>query len=296
MARQYDQVRRAKLREFIFNFARKTLLMAPNLSAPIHPEFTNAYSLPIDLLRLLTLGDRILFGGNIPTALMDFSNGFLYCDDLTIQGTAGVTPAAVLGISAIYRSSLDTVFGIQVPAGQTIIVPTGTTPIPGAQYLVSSVIGAVQANGNVYQIVAGTLGGNACYFLQTVTGQNFDSSMWGAYVSGGTLTPTFIPPASLVQPQGLEISYIYDAQTVGQFDPLFIDALAAELAVKCCKQITKRDPSDKLLAILKAADDSAAAVAGQEKAPRRVQRSPIRDVRRPGGLYRDNTRIGFGFV
>ena len=59
LARWYDQVRRLLLRKYIFNFARKVVLLAPNANAPTHPEFVKGYSLPIDSIRLLKLGDRV---------------------------------------------------------------------------------------------------------------------------------------------------------------------------------------------------------------------------------------------
>lgn len=181
-ARWYDQTRREMLRKYIFNFARKTALLTTDAEAPTHPEFANGYSLPVDFIRLLTLGDRVLYGGAIPSVFFDFSAGYLYCDDHTIQGSSS----------------------------------------------------------------------------------------------------------------NLQINYTFDAQTVGKFDPLFVKVLALQMAVNMAKQITKKDAPDKLLTELKDADLAAAAVAGQEKPPRRVQRSRLRDVRRSGGIFRNNTLIGFG--
>lgn len=291
MARWYDQIRRLLLRKYIFNFARKVVLLTPSASAPSHPEFVNAYALPNDLIRILKLGDRVLWGGAIPTQFYDFSQGYLYCDDLTDQGIGIATPTPTLTVTAIYRSG-ETYQGVVVPAGSTIIAVAGGTPIVGAQYQLSGVVGSTQANGNVYQIVAGLLSSNAVYFLQTTAGQNFDSSSWGVYVSGGLAAVTYIPPGSLANPTGLEFSYIYDAQNVPKFDSAFIDVLAATLAVRTCKKITGKEPSDKLISELRNAEVAAAAIAGQEKPPLRVQRSRIRDVRRSGGIFRNNTVIG----
>ena len=292
MARWYDSTRREMLRKYIFNFARKSVRLTTSANAPAHPEFTNGYALPNDFIRLLTIGDRILYGGAIPTQFFDFNQGFLYCDDLTDQGTGVAVPAPVLGISAIYRSG-DTLAGVVVPAGSTVIVPSGSTPIPGAVYTLGSVGGAVQANGNQYQIVAGTLGNaGAVYFLQTAGGQNFDSAAWSAYTSGGTATPTYVPPGTPQASTGLQVNYVYDVKLVQSFDPLFVKVLWLQLAVNICKKITTKEPSERLLAELLDANMAAAAVAGQEKPPRRVQRSRIRDVRRSGGIFRNNTVIG----
>ena len=104
--------------------------------------------------------------------------------------------------------------------------------------------------------------------------------------------------AALVDPvtllaTGLNVKYIYDAVTVQQFDALFVDVLVIELAKKMAPKFTLK-PS--LVAALDQqlldANLAAAAVAGQERPPVRVQRSHLRDVRRSGGIWTDNTRIG----
>lgn len=291
MQRWYDQTRRLLLRKYIFNFARKVTLLTTDANAPSHPEFVNGYSLPVDLVRILKLGDRVLWGGAIPTQFFDFSAGYLYCDDLTDQGVGVGQAVTTLTITAVYRSG-DTYAGVQVPAGSTVVIVAGGTPIAGAQYQISAVVGTTQLNGNTYTLVAGLLGANAVYYLQTTAGQNFDSSAYTTYVSGGQATATYIPPGAVPASTGLELCYIYDAQNVQKFDAAFIDVLAAQLAVRTCKKITGKDPSDKLLSELRNAELAAAAVAGQEKPPLRVQRSRIRDVRRSGGIFRNNTVIG----
>ena len=184
MSRWYQQTRREMLRKYIFNFARKSVLLTASANAPTHPEFSNGYALPNDFVRLLTIGDRVLYGGAIPTNFFDFNQGFLYCDDLTDQGAAAVPAAA------------------------------------------------------------------------------------------------------------LQVNYIYDVKLVQAFDPLFLKVLVLQLAVNVCKKVTGKEPSERLLSELLDADVAAAAVAGQEKPPRRVQRSRIRDVRRSGGIFRNNTVIG----
>ena len=291
MARWYDQIRRLLLRKYIFNFARKVVLLTVSANAPAHPEFVNGYALPIDIVRILKLGDRILYGGAVPTEFYDFSQGYLYCDDLTDQGVGLAAPTPTLQITGLFRSG-DLYNGVAVPLGSTVVTIAGGTPIPGAQYTVSGVVGSVQTNGNSYQLVAGLLSSYSVYYLQTPGGQNFDSSAWTPYVSGGLLAAIYIPPGSTVQPSGLEFSYTYDATLVQQFDSAFIDVLAATLAARTCKQITKKDPSDKLLSELRNAEVAAAAIAGQEKPPVRVERSRIRAVRRAGGIFRNNTVIG----
>jgi hypothetical protein len=292
-ARHYDATRRKKLRQYIFNFSKRDTTLIKASNAPVHPQFATAYTIPNDLLRLHTLGDWRLYGGNVPTQFFDIANGFIYCDDITDQGVQ-INSTAQLSIIAIYRSG-DVVSGVTVPVGMTVIAVTAGTPIGGAEYLISGVLGTIQLNGNTYQINAGLLSGISVYFLQTASGVNFDSSTYGAYTGGGAATPTYISPGANMVPTNLEICYTSDFTLVPKFDPLFVDVLVLELAKKISPKFTlKPSTIDQIENELKDANLAAAAVAGQEKPPRRVQRSRIRDVRRSGGIFRNNTMIGDG--
>lgn len=90
----------------------------------------------------------------------------------------------------------------------------------------------------------------------------------------------------------VNITYVYDAVTVSAFDPLFIRLLELMLAAAMAYKFTLKN---SLVQAIR--DDladvalSAAAVAGQEKPPRRIQRSNIRDARRFGYRNRDNTHV-----
>lgn len=185
-ARHYDQTRRELLREYIFNFARKPVILTVNPNAPTHPEFVNGYNLPNDFVRLLTIGDRILYGGNTPSVFYDISDGVLYCDD------------------------------------RTALTDSNGDPITG-----------------------------------------------------------------------LQIKYIFDAVVVPKFDSLFIKVFKLQLASNIAYKFTlKASLKTDLEEELKAAHLKAAAISGQEKPPVRVQRSRLRDVRRSGGIFRNNTVIG----
>lgn len=90
----------------------------------------------------------------------------------------------------------------------------------------------------------------------------------------------------------LQITYIKDAILVGQFDALFVDSfvlmLAADMAYKfSLKPSLVKAIRDELGESLVAA----AAVAGQEKPPRRIERSKLRRVRRRGGIFGDPSRV-----
>lgn len=79
----------------------------------------------------------------------------------------------------------------------------------------------------------------------------------------------------------LNFHYIYDAVTVTKFDPLFTRCLAMQLAADCAYALTKKQSIvDAVNRDLRLAEAAAAAVAGQEKPPRRIQRSRWLDARR----------------
>jgi hypothetical protein len=89
----------------------------------------------------------------------------------------------------------------------------------------------------------------------------------------------------------LNILYIFDAQTVSKYDPLFIKLLYLKLAKNTAYKFTLKP------GLVKQIDEEyeeaavrAAAVAGQEKPPRRVERSKWLAARRSSGA-RDNSRI-----
>lgn len=89
----------------------------------------------------------------------------------------------------------------------------------------------------------------------------------------------------------INILYCYDATTVPKWDSLFVDLMRVQGAKDMAYAFTLK-PS--LVASideeLKDVKLQAAAVAGQEKPPRRIQRSKLRDNRRMGGIWRDTTR------
>ncbi len=89
----------------------------------------------------------------------------------------------------------------------------------------------------------------------------------------------------------LNIYYVFDNTNVGQWDALFINLMRLELAKAMAYAFTLRPSLIKDLdAELADVRLAAAAVAGQEKPPRRIQRSKWVDNRRAGGSFRDPTR------
>lgn len=91
---------------------------------------------------------------------------------------------------------------------------------------------------------------------------------------------------------GVQVQYVALVKDATKFDALFVKCFYLQLAMDMAYAFTL---SKSLIAQLK--DDlkdvrqAMAAVASQEKPPVRVQRSRLRDVRRSGGIFKDNTRI-----
>ena len=90
----------------------------------------------------------------------------------------------------------------------------------------------------------------------------------------------------------LKISYIFDATQVNHFDTLFLKLFKLRLAANMAYKFTLKNTFiDALLKEMESVQTAAAAVAGQEKPPRRIQRSRLIEVRRYGSINRDNTRV-----
>jgi hypothetical protein len=91
---------------------------------------------------------------------------------------------------------------------------------------------------------------------------------------------------------GLQIQYVFDARTVAKYDPLFIKILKLQLAANMAYKFTLK-PSiiAGILQEIQDANLAAAAVAGQEKPPRRLERSKLRGVRRRGDRSRRDHRF-----
>jgi hypothetical protein len=88
----------------------------------------------------------------------------------------------------------------------------------------------------------------------------------------------------------LDIQYIFDARTVTKYDPLFVDLLKLKLAMDTAYKFTLKPGLSKQIGEeFEAVALRAAAIAGQEKPPRRVERSKWRAARRTGYIApRDN--------
>lgn len=89
----------------------------------------------------------------------------------------------------------------------------------------------------------------------------------------------------------LNLYYVKDETLVAKWDALFVDLVRLQGAKDLAFLFTLK-PSLVQAIDIELADVKlqAAAVAGQEKPPRRIERSRLRDVRRGGSSFRDTTR------
>ncbi len=72
----------------------------------------------------------------------------------------------------------------------------------------------------------------------------------------------------------LPVRYVYDHTAVSQFDSLFVDCLAFELAIKMSRKITgDGEAAKEIKELLKSISPEAYAIDGQERPPQRIQRS-----------------------
>lgn len=91
-------------------------------------------------------------------------------------------------------------------------------------------------------------------------------------------------PASSSSSTSLSLRYIYDFETVSKMDPLFIDVLSIELAMKISYRITGSSSNRKELgAMLKDVAPEAYSIDGMERPPTRIERSRNLRARRAIG-------------
>lgn len=91
----------------------------------------------------------------------------------------------------------------------------------------------------------------------------------------------------------LNLVYVADITTVSQFDPMFIDLLAHEVAISCAYKLTESNTNiERLAQLARQRTLLAKAIDGQERPPERIQRSKAINARRRGST-KDSHRIVF---
>lgn len=84
----------------------------------------------------------------------------------------------------------------------------------------------------------------------------------------------------------LAFRYVYDATAVEKFDPLFVEVFALQLAMRLAYPITGSNTAAKRVQeMLTSMIPIAMGVDGQERPPRRYERSRFKEARRKNGTY-----------
>lgn len=91
-ANLYPIERDALLRENDWNFAKKRVLLAPTVDAPVY-GFQATFALPSDFLRLISVGD--------------WSVGMPYCGQFKVEGRSILASGAMLPLLYVFRNDLE---------------------------------------------------------------------------------------------------------------------------------------------------------------------------------------------
>lgn len=95
-------------------------------------------------------------------------------------------------------------------------------------------------------------------------------------------------------PTSVRLIYIYDNTTVSQFDPLFVDLLAYDLALSLAYKVSESNTNvQRLQEIQKMRSSMAKAIDGQERPPQRIERSRALTARRRAGSTHRTDKIIF---
>ncbi len=193
----------------------------------------------------------------------------------------------------------------------------------GDEIRINDVLGMTELNGNKYLVANKTAG---TLELNDFDGTNIDGSAFTAYTSAGAITPfsfgysdTYDMPSDylklhyigndsvddykrkyeiqgtqiLINNSGattLNLGYIKNETDVTKFDPLFVILFAAELANNMAYKWTlKNSVIQRIETILTNRRAEAKAVNGQDRPPKRIQRSKFINARRgipnDAGIY-----------
>ncbi len=203
--------------------------------------------------------------------------------------------------------------------GATVADPVVVTAaahgfLDGDSIKITDVVGMTDINDTVYLVSSKTTN---TFELTDIEGNDIDGSAFTAYTSGGIVSPFVFGYADAYQlptnflklhfigddsirnfkfdyefegdrlllnnstGASLNIGYVQNITDVTKFDALFVILLAAELADNMAYKWTlKNTVIQRLETILKGKRAEAKAVNGQDRPPKRVQRSKFLDARR----------------
>ena len=261
-SRWYDATRRRVLRMYPWNFAKKQDTLYVDASETPSHTYAHAYELPSDYVRLM-----FLVGGDEGIVL-----GRQFYD------VVGTHIYLRLGAPLSSSGSSDN------PAAT--LTPEATTGT-GKTFTLS--VGLFEASDKGAEIVN-----------DAGTGKARITSITSATVAVATITEDFPDTSAIASGSWtltaygkLNITYVYDVETVADFDAMFVDLFATELAVKMSYKMTQKVSIRKSLEELRRElRTDAASISGQEAPPIRVESNPLTRNRRNlrsgcsrGGIY-----------
>lgn len=92
----------------------------------------------------------------------------------------------------------------------------------------------------------------------------------------------------------VRLVYVADVTTVSQYDPMFIDLLAHEIALSVAYKLTESNTNiDRINALKSERSRMAKAIDGQERPPQKIERSRMLSARRRAGRTHRTDRIIF---
>ena len=94
--------------------------------------------------------------------------------------------------------------------------------------------------------------------------------------------------------QAVRLIYVYDRKDVSQFDPMFIDLLAYEIALSIAYKLSETNTNvDRINNLKQERVRMAKSIDGQERPPQRIERSRALTARRRAGRTHRTDRIIF---
>lgn len=211
----YDQCRVSTIRNFDWNFAR-TRGTATLVTGKVPPfDFDTFYQMPANSLRLLWVGN-------------DYTRHFPINYD--IQGDLILVNQSDLGATTVTTPISLTPTAITNANPGIVTVPSTAGMVAGMQIFISGIGGMINLSGYyIAQNITPTT-----FTLYSLSGVPLDTTSFAAFTSGGTIVGTAVmSPAT-----SINIKYAQDVQDPTQWDPLFMDAIALEMACRLCMPIT----------------------------------------------------------
>lgn len=244
----YEPSRQELLRKHPWNFAKKRATLYAIVTAPTF-GYDHKYLLPSDFMRLRFIGTENagLVGINYDLEQDQYlliSDAMYDKNPVTITGITQANPGVVTAAAHGFEN------------GDVVVI--------------EDVVGMTEVN-DLHFTVANKATNTFELKTQAATPVNVNTLGYTAYVSGG----------EVYKAPSLNIGYVFDEDDPDEFDPLFVKALALQIAVNLSygmagKTTLRTDVRNMLTEALQ----EARAINGQDKPPVRVTNSRVIGARR----------------